>query len=278
MKYLVVGAKGQLGQEIVQLLKEQDKEYVAFDSKLLDITNREQVFQVLDNEMPDIVLDAAAYTAVDAAEDEGKEKNWLVNAEGTKNLAEASKKINAVLIYISTDYVFSGDKDGEYVELDPVNPKNEYGKAKLAGERAVKSSGVSYYIIRTSWVFGKFGKNFVYTMQNLARKFNKISVVNDQYGRPTWTRTLAEFMIYLIEANINFGTYNLSNEITTTWYDFAVEILKDKSITVEPVTTDQFPTKAHRPKNSVLNLEKTKETGFIIPTWLEVLKKFDEKM
>lgn len=277
MKYLVAGAKGQLGQEIVQLLKEQGKEYVSFDSKQLDITNREQVFQVLDNEMPDIVLDTAAYTAVDAAEDEGKEKNWLVNAEGTKNLAEASKKINATLIYISTDYVFFGDKIGEYTELDQVNPQNEYGKAKLSGEKAVQSSGVNYYIIRTSWVFGEYGKNFVYTMQSLSSKLEKISVVNDQVGRPTWTRTLAEFMSYLIDNGIEFGIYNLSNDGTASWYEFALEILKSNNITIEPVTSKSFPTVAYRPKNSVLSLAKTKGTGFCIPTWKEALFDFKNK-
>lgn len=274
MKYLVAGAKGQLGQEIVQLLKEQDKEYVAFDSKQLNITNRKQVFQVLDNEMPDIVLDAAAYTAVDSAEDEGKEKNWLVNAEGTKNLAEASKKINATLIYISTDYVFVGDKNGEYTELDTVNPQNEYGKAKLAGEEAVQSSGVKYYIIRTSWVFGQFGKNFVYTMKNLASQLDEISVVDDQYGRPTWTRTLAEFMIYLIENNVDYGIYNLSNDETASWYEFALEILQKEEVFINPVTTDRFPTKAIRPKNSILSLEKTKNTGFKIMSWRKALIEF----
>lgn len=267
MKYLVAGAKGQLGQEIVKLLEELGEKYVAFDSKQLDITNREQVFQVLGNEMPDVVLDAAAYTAVDAAEDEGKELNWLVNSEGTKNLAEASAKVDAKLVYISTDYVFSGNETKEYTETDLVNPQNEYGKAKLAGEKAVEASGVEYYIIRTSWVFGEFGSNFVYTMQNLSSKLNKISVVNDQYGRPTWTRTLAEFMVYLISNDVDYGIYNLSNDETATWYEFAKEILKSKKIDIEPVSSEMFPSKAYRPKNSILSLSKAKKTGFKILPW-----------
>lgn len=271
MKYLVAGAKGQLGQEIVRLLEELGKEYIAFDSKQLDITNRERVFQVLGDEMPDVVLDAAAYTAVDAAENEGKELNWLVNAEGTKNLADASFKIGAKLVYISTDYVFSGDENKEYKETDLVNPQNEYGKAKLAGEEAVEASGVKYYIIRTSWVFGEFGSNFVYTMQDLASKLDKISVVNDQYGRPTWTRTLAEFMIYLISNDVDYGIYNLSNDKTATWYEFAKEILKNKKIDIEPVSSGMFPSKAYRPKNSILSLSKTKKTGFKILPWQNAL-------
>lgn len=274
MKYLVAGAKGQLGQEIVKLLEELGEKYVAFDSKQLDITNREQVFQVLGNEMPDVVLDAAAYTAVDAAEDEGKELNWLVNSDGTKNLAEASAKVDAKLVYISTDYVFSGNETKEYTETDLVNPQNEYGKAKLAGEKAVQASGVEHYIIRTSWVFGEFGKNFVYTMQSLASKLDKISVVNDQRGRPTWTRTLAEFMIYLVKNDADYGIYNLSNDGTATWYEFALEILKNKNVVVNSVNSSEFKTKAYRPKNSVLSLEKTKKTQFNIITWKEALKAF----
>lgn len=273
MKYLVAGAKGQLGQEIVKLLEELGEEYVAFDSKQLDITNRELVFQVLGDEIPDVVLDAAAYTSVDAAEDEGKELNWLVNAEGTKNLADASVKIDAKLVYISTDYVFSGDEDKEYKETDLVNPQNEYGKAKLAGERAVQASGVDHYIIRTSWVFGEFGNNFVYTMQKLAAKMDTISVVNDQHGRPTWTRTLADFIIYLIKNDIEYGTYNLSNDNTATWYEFALEILKKRNISVEPVTSDKFPSKVDRPKNSVMSLEKSRNTGFSNITWEQALQR-----
>lgn len=278
MKYLVAGANGQLGQEVVQLLKELNKEYVAFDSKQLDITNRKQVFQVLDKEMPDVVLDAAAYTAVDLAEDEGKEKNWLVNVEGTRNLAEASKKINATLIYISTDYVFAGDKDGAYTESDPVNPKNEYGKAKLAGEKSVQDSGVHYYIIRTSWVFGQYGKNFVYTMRNLSSKLDKISVVNDQHGCPTWTRTLAEFMIYLIDVMAQSGIYNLSNYDTATWYEFALEILKNKHVNVEPISSNKFSSKAYRPKNSILSLKKSEEIGFPNISWKTALQKLNNSI
>lgn len=278
MKYLVAGAKGQLGQEIVKLLEELGQEYVAFDSKQLDITNQEQVFRILESEMPNVVLDAAAYTSVDSAEDEGKQLNWRVNVDGTKNLADASCKIHAKLVYISTDYVFSGNEYKEYTEKDLVNPINEYGRAKLAGERAVQNSGVEYYIIRTSWVFGEFGKNFVYTMQNLASKLDKISVVNDQHGRPTWTRTLAEFMIYLISNDIDYGIYNLSNDETTTWYEFAKKILERKSVSIEPVTTDMFPTTAQRPKNSALSLDKTRNTGFKPITWKEALSRLMNNM
>lgn len=276
MKYLVVGAKGQLGQELVKLLMEHNFDYISYESTELDITDRTKVFEIFKKEKPDVILDAAAYTAVDKAESEGKDINWLVNVEGTKNLAEAAKEINATLIFVSTDYVFDGTKVGSYLETDIVNPQNEYGKAKLAGERAVLKSGSKYFIIRTSWVFGEFGNNFVHTMQRLGRDLDTVKVVNDQYGRPTWTRTLAEFMLHLIATTPEQGVYNLSNDGTATWYEFANEILRDENVTVLPVTSTEFPTSATRPKNSVLDLQKSKDTGFNIPTWIEALHLFEQ--
>lgn len=274
MKYFVVGANGQLGMEVVKLLNERGEKYVAYGSQELDITNRDRVFEFMLDEKPDVVLDAAAYTAVDKAEDEGKERNWAVNSDGTKNLADAAAEVNATIVYVSTDYVFSGDSSGAYLETDKVNPQNEYGKSKLAGEIAVQDSGARYYIVRTSWVFGEFGNNFVYTMQKLGKKLDELSVVNDQNGRPTWTRTLAEFMIHLNKSNSKIGIYNLSNDNDATWYEFAKEILKNENVTIKPVSSNEFPTKAYRPKNSVLDLTKAKSTGFYIPTWQDALKKF----
>lgn len=274
MKYLIVGAKGQLGQELQHLLSNQHVEFVAFDADELDITNREQVFETLQSINPDVVLDAAAYTAVDAAEDEGKELNWLVNAEGTKNLADAVANIDSILVYVSTDYVFDGTKDGEYLESDVTHPMNEYGKAKLAGEEAVLNSGAKAYIVRTSWVFGEYGNNFVFTMQKLAQKLDKLTVVDDQLGRPTWTKTLAQFMMHLISVEADYGIYHLSNDGEATWYEFAKEILKDEDVVVEPVTSDAFPQKAYRPKKSVMSLEKSKGTGFAIPSWKDALNVF----
>ncbi|MBJ7687779.1 dTDP-4-dehydrorhamnose reductase [Weissella confusa] len=277
MKYLIVGAKGQLGQELQHLLSNQHVEFVAFDADELDITNREQVFETLQSINPDVVLDAAAYTAVDAAEDEGKELNWLVNAEGTKNLADAVAKIDSILVYVSTDYVFDGTKDGEYLESDVTHPMNEYGKAKLAGEDAVLNSGAKAYIVRTSWVFGEYGNNFVFTMQKLAQKMDKLTVVDDQLGRPTWTKTLAQFMMHLISVDADYGIYHLSNDGEATWYEFAKEILKDEDVVVEPVKSDAFPQKAYRPKKSVMSLEKAKKTGFLISTWQDSLNMFLQK-
>lgn len=274
MKYLITGANGQLGKELQHLLTEKNLEFVAFGSSELDITDSERVREVLAQENPDFVFDAAAYTAVDAAEDEGKELNWAVNAKGTENLAQASKLSNATFVYISTDYVFDGTNENHYREDDLTNPMNEYGKAKLAGEKAVTMSGVDYYIIRTSWVFGAYGNNFVFTMQKLAQNLDKLNVVNDQHGRPTWTKTLAEFMLFLSESRPEQGIYHLSNDNEATWYEFAKEILKESDIEIFPVASDQFPQKAYRPKHSVMSLDKVKKTGFEIPTWQQALAEF----
>lgn len=200
--------------------------------------------------------------------------NWQVNEDGTRNVAEAAKRVGAKMVYISTDYVFDGTNSDEYQVDDPTNPKNEYGKAKLAGEQAVKDALDDYYIIRTSWVFGKYGKNFVYTMLRLAKDHDKLTVVDDQFGRPTWTRTLAEFMIYLVDNDQPFGTYQLSNEGSCSWYEFASEILKDKDVEVAPVTSEAYPQKAYRPRHSIMNLDKAENTGFKILRWQEALQKF----
>lgn len=271
MMFLVTGSQGQLGKEVVKLLKEKNFQFTAYNSSELDITDIEKVKKVLNTDKPDVVLHCAAYTAVDKAEDEGKEQNWSVNVEGTKNVAEACNQIGAKLVYISTDYVFDGTYMGEYKEDMEPNPKNEYGKAKLAGEKVIVKTLEEYYIIRTSWVFGEYGKNFVYTMLRLASNHDTLTVVSDQIGRPTWTRTLAEFMLHLVEGEHDYGIYHLSNDEQTSWYGFAKEILKEEDVTVKPVTSEEYPQKAYRPKHSVMNLQKAKATGFEIIEWREAL-------
>lgn len=279
MKVLVTGANGQLGTEVTNVLKENNIDYIGTDRNELDITSKENVIELFTKESPDIIFHCAAYTAVDAAEDEGKEANYLINETGSQNIAEAAKKINAKVVYISTDYVFDGSnvEDG-YKETDLVDPINEYGKAKLLGEKAIQENSDDYYIIRTSWVFGQYGKNFVFTMLSLSETHEKLTVVNDQFGRPTWTRSLAEFMLYLVENNCDYGIYHFSNDETCTWYDFAQEILKDKKTIIEPVTSDKFPQKATRPEYSVMNLEKVKGTGFQVISWKQALTKFMEEV
>jgi dTDP-4-dehydrorhamnose reductase len=275
-KILITGANGQLGSELRNLLDERGVAYDAFDSKGLDITDKQAVDDKFDALKPAIVYHCAAYTAVDNAEDEGKQANWQVNEDGTRNVAEAAKRVGAKLVYISTDYVFDGTNPGEYQVDAPTNPKNEYGKAKLAGEQAVKETLDDYYIIRTSWVFGKYGKNFVYTMLRLAKDHDKLTVVDDQFGRPTWTRTLAEFMTYLVDHDEAFGTYQLSNEGSCSWYEFASEILKDKDVEVAPVPSEAYPQKAYRPRHSIMSLDKAEGTGFKIISWQEALAQFKQ--
>ncbi|PZO93973.1 dTDP-4-dehydrorhamnose reductase [Streptococcus halichoeri] len=275
---LITGSNGQLGTELRHLLDERSVDYVAVDVAEMDITDLSKVESVFEQVKPTLVYHCAAYTAVDAAEDEGKALDYAINVTGTKNVAKACQKHQATLVYISTDYVFDGNKPvgEEWLETDQPDPQTEYGRTKRLGEEAVEHYLDSYYIIRTAWVFGHYGKNFVFTMQNLAQTHDRLTVVNDQHGRPTWTRTLAEFMCHLAENNKAFGYYHLSNDAKedTTWFDFAKEILKDTAVEVVPVDSSAFPAKAKRPFNSTLNLTKAKATGFVIPTWQEALQEF----
>lgn len=275
---LITGSNGQLGTELRYLLDERHVDYVAVDVAEMDITDADKVEAVFAQVKPTLVYHCAAYTAVDAAEDEGKALNEAINVTGSENIAKVCGKYGATLVYISTDYVFDGNKPvgQEWLETDVPDPQTEYGRTKRLGELAVEQYAEHFYIIRTAWVFGNYGKNFVFTMQQLAEKHPRLTVVNDQHGRPTWTRTLAEFMCYLAENQKAFGYYHLSNDAKedTTWYDFAKEILKDKAIEVVPVDSSAFPAKAKRPLNSTMNLDKAKATGFVIPTWQEALKEF----
>lgn len=275
MKLLITGANGQLGTELCRLLDSQGIGYMAADSKQLDITDAQAVSQYFAEHKPELVYDCAAYTEVDAAEEEpGKTINQQVNVDGTHNLAVAAEKIGATLVYISTDYVFDGTNIGMYLESNKTNPKNEYGRAKRDGEQMVIKTMSKYYIIRTSWVFGQYGKNFVYTMLKLAETHDELSVVDDQIGRPTWTKTLAEFMTYLVSKNAGYGLYQLSNEGQCSWYEFASEILRDKDVKIHAVDSTQFPQKAYRPKHSVMDLGKATKTGFKNVSWQKALHEF----
>lgn len=269
---LLTGGNGQLGTELRHLLDEKGLKYVSTDAQEMDITDEQATLAFIQELKPTVIYHCAAYTAVDKAEDEGKELDEKINVNGTENVAKAAKAVGAKFVYISTDYVFDGTKkEGVYKETDKPNPQNEYGRTKLLGEQAVKDLLDEYFIIRTSWVFGKYGHNFVYTMKRLAQKHPRLTVVDDQYGRPTWTRTLAEFMVYIIENNADYGIYHLSNDNSCSWYEFAKEILKETDVEVAPVTSAEYPQKAKRPQYSVLDLTKAKNTGFVIPTWEEAL-------
>ena len=274
MKILITGAQGQLGTELRHLLDARGMTYRATDAKDLDITDEAAVNQYFADYQPEVVYHCAAYTAVDKAEDEAKAINQLVNVDGTRNLAKAAEKVDATLVYISTDYVFDGDSKEIYTVNDQPAPRNEYGRAKSEGEQQVQKYLKKYYIIRTSWVFGEYGHNFVYTMLNLAKTHKELTVVDDQYGRPSWTKTLAEFMTFAVDKRLDYGIYHLSNDNSCNWYEFASAILADKDVTVKPVSSKEYPQKAWRPRHSILDLSKTKATGFEIPTWQDALKNF----
>ncbi len=276
MKILITGGNGQLGSEMQHLFDERNIAYDAADVATLDITKPDAVEAYFAKNKPEIVYHCAAYTAVDKAEGEGKKANHLINATGTEIIAKACRKYDATLVYISTDYVFNGEKKTEYMPDDPKGPKNEYGRAKLLGEEAVQKYCSKYYIVRTAWVYGQWGHNFVYTMLNLAKTHDKLTVVDDQVGRPTWTRTLAEFITYLVDNHVDYGVYQCCSDGECSWYDFATEILKNKDVKVSPVTSAEYPQAAFRPSYSVMHLAK--ETGFKFPSWQDALHGFTQQI
>ena len=254
MKVLITGAKGMLGQDMVAEFQRRDYEVHAADHKTLDITDIQAVRAAITALRPDIVVNCAAYTDVDKAESK-PEIAMRVNGLGPRNLALACEATGAVLLHISTDYVFDGEKEGPYEIWDTPNPINVYGKSKLWGENYVRSLMHRYFIVRTSWLFGKGGRNFVTTMLELAKRGEPIRVVNDQRGCPTYTVDLARACADLVESGC-FGIYHVTNQGATTWYEFAKEIFTIIGIpvVVEPIRTEEFPRPAKRPKNSVLSL------------------------
>jgi dTDP-4-dehydrorhamnose reductase len=253
MKVLVTGANGQLGYDVIKILDSEGIEFLGTDRESLDITNEEQVKMVISEYSPDAVVHCAAYTAVDKAEDE-KELCYSVNVLGTKYIAEACKNINAKMIYISTDYVFDGEGDKPFEVADKPNPVNYYGKTKYKGELEVQKLLDKYFVVRISWVYGSNGNNFVKTMLRLGKERNEISVVADQIGSPTYTPDLAKLLVGMVKTD-KYGVYHATNEGYCSRYEFACEIFKQVGINVKvnPIKTEDYPTKALRPKNSRLN-------------------------
>ncbi len=279
MKVLVTGANGQLGSAIIELFEKGGIHCIPSDRKHIDITSRESVFEGIKKESPDVVIHTAAYTNVDLAE-QNKEQAFLVNATGTKYLAESAEKIGAKFCYISTDYVFNGLSDIPYKELDKTNPINVYGQSKYAGEEYVRSLCSKFYIIRTSWVYGNTGTNFVKTMLRLAEEKSEISVVHDQIGSPTYTVDLAAIIMELIRTS-KYGTYHVSNLGTCSWFDFAKAIFSEINapIKVKPVTSLEFKTTAKRPHYSVLDQTALRENGLPeLRPWREALHEFLEEI
>ena len=253
MKVLVTGAGGMLGRDVVSCLSSRNYEVVPLVHAELDITDEVKVEAVVKSIQPDMIFNCAAFTKVDRAERE-EILALNVNSSSVRNLCEVCCERELPLVHFSTDYVFDGTKNGSYTVDDTPNPLGAYGRSKLLGEKHILERLTRFYIIRTSWLFGHHGKNFVETMLELGCKRQKLSVVNDQRGCPTWTRHLAEATAELIETK-RYGTYHVSNSEATTWFDFAREIfsLYDMNVDVVPITSEEFPTLAKRPLNSVLD-------------------------
>jgi len=278
---LVTGAAGQLGIDVIKELNKRKIKNTGIDVIAdgdvvpLDITDTKAVYTFINESKPDCIIHCAAYTAVDKAEDE-QELCINVNANGTENIAKACKEINAEMIYISTDYVFNGKGDTPY-ETDAVKaPLSVYGKSKLAGEEAVKRNLEKFYLIRVSGVFGENGKNFVKTMLNLAKSKDMINVVNDQVGSPTYTPDLA-VLICNMALSGKYGEYHATNEGFCSWAEFATEIMKlsNSSCKISPIPTEQYPTKAQRPKNWRLSKSSLDDASFTrLPKWQDALKRF----
>jgi dTDP-4-dehydrorhamnose reductase len=261
-KVLVTGGHGQLGTELTLMLQEKGFETFGLGHQDLDITDLDHVRKIFNELKPDVVCHTAAYTAVDKAETD-RDGAFLVNAIGTRNIAIAAEEIGAKLVYVSTDYVFNGEKEGAYSEFDFPSPLGVYGQSKYAGEEFVHDFHSKFFITRTSWVYGQYGGNFVKTMLKLAETHDQLNVVNDQRGCPTYTRDLAEKIIELFQTD-NYGVYHLSNSGSCTWYEFSKAIFEIKGIDVKvnPCTTEEFPRPAKRPKNSEFEHTALKLNGF----------------
>ncbi len=266
MKVLVTGANGMLGQDLCPILEESGCFVIKTDIDNLDITNEQEVIEKIEKIRPDLIIHCAAYTNVDKAENDEK-KAHLINAIGTKNIAIGAKNTDSTLVYISTDYVFDGTKNTPYLTSDKPNPINVYGKTKLEGENIVQEYCKKYYIARTSWLYGLYGKNFVETMISLASK-PELKVVNDQKGCPTWTVELIRGILKLL--NKPYGIYHICGSNSTTWYEFAKAIfdIENLNVNLTPCTSSEFKQAAKRPSYSVLDNDN------IARPWIEALKDY----
>lgn len=275
-KILVTGANGQLGQCLQKISSQfEEFEFIFTDSETLDITIKEEVNDFFWQNAPDFCINAAAYTAVDLAETE-VEKAFLVNADGAENLAEACAENNAQFIHVSTDYVFDGENNLAYTEEDFTNPLGVYGASKLAGDELALEVNPCSVILRTSWVYSEFGKNFVKTMLNFFATKEELNIVADQFGQPTNANDLAEAIMKILKSEkITPGIFNFSNLGRISWFDFAKKIaeLSEAKIKLNAIETSQYPTPAKRPRNSVLDLDKISKTyGIQLKPWEESLE------
>lgn len=275
MKILVTGVGGQLGYDAMKVLKARNIECLGTDIGDFDITDFKAVFEYIVHYRPDAVIHCSAYTAVDKAEDNEKLCR-KVNEEGPRNIAKACKEIGAKMLYLSTDYVFPGMGQAPYEVDDPKGPQSVYGSTKLGGEEAVEELLDRYFIVRTSWVFGENGNNFIKTMLRLGKEHDKVSVVDDQIGSPTYTADLAPLLCDMIVTG-KYGTYHATNEGYCSWAEFASEIFRQAGYPtkVRAISTQEFGSKAKRPFNSRMSKKSLDEAGFHrLPPWRDALRRY----
>lgn len=284
-RILITGKTGQVGYELERSLQGLG-EIIAVDRSQMDLADLDQVRDVIRRVKPTLIVNPAAYTAVDKAESEPA-LALRINGEAPGVMAEEAKKLGAALIHYSTDYVFDGSKDGAYIETDPTCPVNVYGSSKLAGEQAIQATGIPYLILRTSWVYSTHGKNFLLTMRRLAQEREELGIVSDQFGAPTWSRTIADTTAHIVAQSLaaanqpawweeRAGLYHLTAQGTTTWFGFTEAIMADPSVTkkprLKPILAQDYPVPAKRPTNSVLSSQRLIETFCGLPQWQEALK------
>ena len=295
MKVFVTGVAGQLGHDVMNDLAARGYEGIGTDIApqysgaddgtavttmpyvSLDITDRDAVEKTITELNPDVVVHCAAWTAVDLAEDDDKKaKVHAINADGTQNIADSCKKIDAKMVYISTDYVLNGQGKRPCEPDDKIEPLNVYGQTKYEGELAIEEHVKKFFTVRIAWVFGVNGKNFIKTMLNLGKTHDHLTVVNDQTGSPTYTYDLARLLVDMIQTD-KYGRYHATNEGICTWYEFACEIFKQAgmNVSVAPVSSDEYPAKAKRPSNSRMDKSKLTANGFTpLPTWQDALSRY----
>lgn len=277
MRILVTGVKGQLGHDVMNELAKRGHTGIGVDVEEMDITDAKKVNEVIRASEVEAVIHCAAYTAVDAAEDQA-ELCRKINAEGTENIAKVCKELDIKMMYISTDYVFDGEGTRPWEPDDERHPLNVYGLTKYEGELAVEKYLDKFFTIRIAWVFGVNGKNFIKTMLKLSETHDELNVVDDQIGSPTYTYDLAVLLVDMIETE-KYGRYHATNEGLCSWYEFACEIFRQagRDVKVNPVSSDEFPTKAKRPHNSRMDKSKLTENGFTpLPAWQDALKRYLE--
>lgn len=284
-RILITGKTGQVGYELERSLQGLG-EIIAVDRSQMDLSNLQQVRDVIRSVQPTLIVNPAAYTAVDQAERE-PELAQRINGEAPGVMAEEAKKLGATLIHYSTDYVFDGTKEGAYLETDPTCPVNVYGSSKLAGEQAILASGVKHLILRTSWVYSTHGKNFLLTMRRLAQERDALNIVSDQFGAPTWSRTIADTTAHIVAQSLAAsdqqawwdqysGLYHLTAQGKTTWFGFAEAIMAHASVPkkpqLTPIPASAYPVPAQRPVNSALSSQKLMEAFCGLPNWQDALE------